>query len=1473
MKRGYRYSLSGETWTGYLNFYRCTLYVFILSLELLTTVSEPADPGVFAFYSEEAQGCLGVEGSILRLPGKCDQSAQQWTFGSHGRLFNLGSSLCLGLVPEEESGKPGLRMFGCDQEPARSRWHCKLVLESLSAHVPHGFFPTNRTGWRLYGDQQDLCTMAYHETYTIQGRNAHGQPAFLLYDEQWFHSCTGVGREDGHLWCATTLDYGKDERWGFCPVHTKDCETFWDIDTLTGSCYQFNFQSTLSWNEARISCRQQGADLLSITELHEQSYINGLLTGYSSTLWIGLNDLDLNGGWQWADSAPVKFLYWEPEQPNHVDEENCAVIRTESTGRWQNRDCSMALPYVCKRRPNATLDPFSTDSWVDEEQRDCGAGWLSFQAGCYRLTEEKKDWAEAQKICQKMEANLVSIHTLPELEFIINNLKRDVEQLWIGLHDTKVDMSFEWSDHTPVIFTHWHPFEPNNFRNTPEDCVTLWGPDGRWDDSPCNVTLPSICKKQAQRTEARTQDHGCQPGWRWHSPSCYWVAEDQVTFEEARKMCISKQAGLVPITNRFEQAFVSSLILGRVGDSFWTALQDLNSTGTFRWLSGDEVSYTNWNRDQPGLGKGGCVTLATGVSTGLWEVRDCGSDKAKYICRQNLDTSLSPETPALPPGPAPTPSLTGACPQGWKSSGTLRNCYKVFHFSQQDQKQSWQRAHLFCRQHGAHLLSIADFEEEQFVWQVLHEAFGESEDHEQHWFWIGLNRRNPDDKGSWKWSDGLGYSYHNFGRYFHEYDIRQCAVADLGTMQWMAIQCESELDWICKIPKGAVKAEPDVTEEESSSQQWLKFQDAEYKIFDHRSTWNQAERICTWFHSSLVSVHSPEEQAFLMQTLQKETKVEGHLWWVGLHTQENDGRFYWADGTVLNYVTWAAGKPRPISRDRKCVYLTANKEEWGDQKCFSDLPYVCKRVHISSVNPPTRAPPPPPEGCPDGWAPFHRKCYKVYGHQDTKRVTWSGAKTLCATQGAGLAVLTNSLQQAFLTTLLPNISFSLWIGLSDAERQFQWINKDRLTYSNWAPGEPVGRRDPVLTKAVNCVVVLHGNPKKNAGMWASRRCEVERHGFVCQKSKDQALPPSVDAFPPSASGPLEFGGVTYRVLSRPLDWTGAVHVCDSLNATLASVQDPFQQAYLTLLLSTLRWPAWIGLYGNGARSYSWQGAGPVTYSNWFNGKPSHTMGCGHMVHTGQWGVRPCEDKLDFSVCQLNTGPGSDHPWRFSGFCPRPLGGWSWVPFRNFCYSFHLERLQQHREANKTCASVGAELLSILDETENTFVWEHLRGYEDQAQGVWLGLSVNSRGGSLAWPDTWGKKEVGFTNWEVQDTNLSMLSANTCFWVQSSSGLWMPGPCTNRTQAVVCKTLQSVESSVTVVSNSEGFPALVPVLVGILVLVLVLLLAVVAFLYRRGRGQSRGAFEGARYSRSKASPEGQLEKNILVSDMELNEQAE
>lgn len=122
---------------------------------------------------------------------------------------------------------------------------------------------------------------------------------------------------------------------------------------------------------------------------------------------------------------------------------------------------------------------------------------------------------------------------------------------------------------------------------------------------------------------------------------------------------------------------------------------------------------------------------------------------------------------------------------------------------------------------------------------------------------------------------------------------------------------------------------------------------------------------------------------------------------------------------------------------------------------------------------------------------------------------------------------------AFVTTLLHNISVDLWVGLtSDSKGHFQWARAGLLSYTNWGPGEPLDNsgphhnKTPVLRKRSamsthvtmlssiwscsdgltvasqgNCVVMIHGNPQKKAGMWASRACEMESNGFICQREQ------------------------------------------------------------------------------------------------------------------------------------------------------------------------------------------------------------------------------------------------------------------------------------------------------------------------------------------------------------------------------------
>ncbi|XP_063152853.1 matrix metalloproteinase-9 [Candoia aspera] len=52
----------------------------------------------------------------------------------------------------------------------------------------------------------------------VVGGNAQGEPCSFpfSFQGQRYSSCTSEGRTDGKLWCATTSDYDADKKWGFC---------------------------------------------------------------------------------------------------------------------------------------------------------------------------------------------------------------------------------------------------------------------------------------------------------------------------------------------------------------------------------------------------------------------------------------------------------------------------------------------------------------------------------------------------------------------------------------------------------------------------------------------------------------------------------------------------------------------------------------------------------------------------------------------------------------------------------------------------------------------------------------------------------------------------------------------------------------------------------------------------------------------------------------------------------------------------------------------------------------------------------------------------------------------------------------------------------------------------------------------------------------------------------------------------------
>ncbi|NXY83056.1 MRC1 protein, partial [Alcedo cyanopectus] len=117
-------------------------------------------------------------------------------------------------------------------------------------------------------------------------------------------------------------------------------------------------QSALTWHQARKSCQQQNAELLSVTEIHEQMYLRDLIDSKRSPLWIGLNSLNLNSGWQWSGGIPFRYLNWAPgRSPEPESQKLCAVLNPRRDAKWENQPCELKVGYICKKE-NSTSDFF-----------------------------------------------------------------------------------------------------------------------------------------------------------------------------------------------------------------------------------------------------------------------------------------------------------------------------------------------------------------------------------------------------------------------------------------------------------------------------------------------------------------------------------------------------------------------------------------------------------------------------------------------------------------------------------------------------------------------------------------------------------------------------------------------------------------------------------------------------------------------------------------------------------------------------------------------------------------------------------------------------------------------------------------------------------------------------------------------------------------------------------------------------------
>lgn len=1432
-------------------------------------VLEWQDKGIFIIQSESLKKCIQAGKSALTLEN-CKQPNKYmlWKWVSNHHLFNLGGSGCLGLNlsnPEQP-----LSIYECDSTHVSLRWRCnrKMITGPLQFMVQvkeDNKVVASRKHlhkWISYmSDGGDICEHLHKDLYTIKG-NAHGMPCMFpfQYNHQWFHECTREGREDDLLWCATTSRYERDEKWGFCPDPTSaeiGCDAVLEKDLNSHICYQFNLLSFLSWSEAHSSCQMQGGALLSIADESEENFIRKHLSGKAVDVWTGLNQLDENTGWQWSDGTPLTYLNWNTE--TNVDpfvEYRCGVFNTLMSNAWRSRDCEFTLPYICKKYLNHTdHEIVDKDAWKYYATH-CEPGWNPYNRNCYKLQKQEKTWNEALHSCQSDNSTLIDIASLAEVEFLANLLRdENASETWIGLSSNKIPVSFEWSDGSSVIFTNWHTLEPRIFPNTSQLCVSAEQSEGSWKVKNCEETSFYICKKAGHVLP--DAESGCQEGWERHGRFCYKIDTVLRTFDHASSGYYCPPA-LVTIANRFEQAFITSLISSvvRTKDSyFWIALQDQNDTGEYTWKTAGQksepVQYTHWNAHQP-RSRGGCVVMRGSSPLGLWEVKDCRRFKAMSLCKQPIENRDQTEHEERWP--------FHPCYLDWESEPGLASCFKVFHIEKVLMKRTWREAEAFCEEFGAHLASFAHIEEENFVNELLHSKFNRTEERQ---FWIGFNKRNPLSAGSWEWSDGTPVVSSFLDNIYFEEDARNCAVYK-ANKTLLPSHCGSRREWICKIPRDV---RPKIPPWYQYDAPWLFYQDAEYLFHTYASEWSSFEFVCGWLRSDLLTIHSAHEQEFIHSKIRALSKY-GANWWIGLQEGRANNEFHWRDGSPIIYQNWDKERERSVNnQSQRCGFISSITGLWGGADCSVSMPSICKRTKFWIIE--KEKDTPKEHGtCPKGWLYFNSKCLLVRTPKDPSNLkNWMGARDFCIETGGTLVAIESEVEQAFITMNLFGHNTNVWIGLQNNDYE-KWLNGKRVTYSNWSPFDVTNIPSHNTTKVQNHIplcALLSSNPNFHfTGKWYFEDCGKEGYGFVCEKMQETSghyvNTSDMDPIPNT----LEYGNRTYKIIKANMTWYAAIEACLMHGAELVSITDQYHQSFLTVVLNRLGHAHWIGLFttDNGLH-FDWSDGTKSSFTFWKDKESSFFGDCVFADTNGRWHSTACESFLQGAICHVPTETKSfEHPVLCSETSI------PWIKFKSNCYSFSTVLDSTSFEAaHEFCKKEGSNLLTIKDEAENSFLLEELFAFGSSVQMVWLNAQFDSNNETIKWFDGTPTDQ---SNWGIQKPDMEHLQSHQCVALRVPEGVWQLSPCEEK-KGFICK----MEADVHTVKEHPGKGpnhSIIPLAVALILIIILAIVTLSFYIHKQNSGffQRLSGFRNPYYPATNFST-AHLEEDILISDLEKNDQ--
>ncbi|XP_038577415.1 type-2 ice-structuring protein-like isoform X2 [Micropterus salmoides] len=124
---------------------------------------------------------------------------------------------------------------------------------------------------------------------------------------------------------------------------------------------------------------------------------------------------------------------------------------------------------------------------------------------------------------------------------------------------------------------------------------------------------------------------------------------------------------------------------------------------------------------------------------------------------------------------------------------------------------------------------------------------------------------------------------------------------------------------------------------------WTAFNSRCFLYVAKAMSWAVAETNCQFLGGNLASVHNIQEYQEIQRTIVKDSHNQGETW-IGGSDAEQEGFWFWSDGTPFSFTQWCPGQPDNFQGHQNCLLMNfSDLKGWDDRGCEAQFPSVCVR--------------------------------------------------------------------------------------------------------------------------------------------------------------------------------------------------------------------------------------------------------------------------------------------------------------------------------------------------------------------------------------------------------------------------------------------------------------------------------------------------------------------------------------------------